>query len=93
MAASAKELPTAITAYEAIDEVSDTITNVHSTDSSNVLHPHKIIFIGNLLCTAEPHYCGHHWDPCNCPDFKGVLNSGVVFYRIIAIRTKESVHI
>ena len=23
-------------------------------------------------------YTGHHWDPRNCPDFRGVLNSGVV---------------
>ena len=27
------------------------------------------------------YYCGHHWDPTsNCPDCRGVLNSGVVLY-------------
>ena len=36
-------------------------------------------------------YCGHHWDPCNCPDFMGVLNSGVVLYRIATIGTNEIV--
>ncbi len=29
--------------------------------------------------TLEPLYCGHHWDPSNCPDFRGVLNSEVFF--------------
>ena len=47
MAASAKELPTAITAYEAIDEVSNTITNVYST------YPHKIMFMGKFLVYSE----------------------------------------
>ncbi len=45
------------------------------------------------LSTGEPLYCGHHWDPSNCPDFRGVLNSGVVLYRIATIGTKASVHI
>ena len=25
----------------------------------------------------EPLYCGHHWEPSNCPDCRGVLNSGI----------------
>ncbi len=37
---------------------------------------------------VEPLYYGHHWDPSNCP---GVLNSGVVLYRITTIGTKASV--
>ncbi len=35
-------------------------------------------------------YCGNHWDPRNCPDFRDVLNSGVA---IATTETKESVHI
>ena len=35
--------------------------------------------------TGDPLYCGHHWEPCNCPDCRGVLNSGV--------GTKANVHI
>ncbi len=31
----------------------------------------------------------HHWDPSNCPDFRGVLNSGVVLYRITCITIKQ----
>ena len=37
----------------------------------------------------EPLYCGNHWDPSNCPDCRGVLNSGVVLYRITTIGTKQ----
>ena len=36
--------------------------------------------------------CGDHWEPFNCPDCRGVLNSGVVLYRITTIGTKASVH-
>ena len=42
--------------------------------------------------TVEPLYCGHHWEPNNCPDCRGVLDSGVVLYRITAIGTKAIVH-
>ncbi len=38
----------------------------------------------------EPLCCGHHWEPSNCPDCRGVLNSEVLLYRIT---TKASVHI
>ena len=27
----------------------------------------------------EPLYCGHHWDPSECHDFKGVLNSDILY--------------
>ncbi len=29
--------------------------------------------------TVKPLYCGHHWDPSNCPAFRDVLNSGAEF--------------
>ncbi len=46
-----------------------------------------------ITSTVEPLYCGHHWGPSNCPDCRGVLNSGVVLYRITATGKPESVHI
>ncbi len=52
---------------------------------------HCIYLFINIV---EPRlYCGHHWDPSNCLDFRGVLNSGVVLYKIATIGTQESVHI
>ena len=45
-------------------------------------------------CTVEAPYCRHHWDPSNnWLDYRGVLNSGVVLYRITTIGIEESVHI
>ena len=44
-------------------------------------------------CTLEPFYCGLHWYPSNCPDFRGVPISGVVLHRIATIGTKASAHI
>ena len=42
-----------------------------------VLHVYVHVYIH---CTVEPLYCGHHWEPSNCLDCRGVLNSGVVLY-------------
>ena len=31
-------------------------------------------------CTVEPLYSRHHWDKYKCPDYRGVLISGVNLY-------------
>ncbi len=48
------------------------------------------VYLHVCTCTVEPR---HHWEPSNCPDCRGVLNSGVVLYKITTIGTKASVHI
>ncbi len=42
-----------------------------------------------LYCNSGTSTCGHHWEPSNCPDCRGVLNSGVVLYRITTIETSK----
>ena len=32
------------------------------------------------MYTVEPLYCGQHWDKYKCPDYRGVLISGVHLY-------------
>ena len=32
------------------------------------------------IYTVEPLYCGQHWDKYKCPDYRGVLISGVNLY-------------
>ena len=60
---------------------------VHCTVHVHVACSNRLNYFVN---TVEPLYCGHHWDPSNCSDFRDVLNSGVVLYRI---GTKSTVHI
>ena len=33
-----------------------------------------------IAYTMEPLYCGQHWDKYKCPDYRGVLISGVNLY-------------
>ena len=32
------------------------------------------------MITGEPLYCGQHWDKYKCPDYRGILISGVNLY-------------
>ena len=34
----------------------------------------------NPAYTVKPLYCGQHWDKYKCPDYRGVLISGVNLY-------------
>ncbi len=76
-----------------------TVMEDQSTLASSLSHVSYSVslFIAHIHNTyvqyVEPLYYGYHWDSCNCPDCRGVLNSGVVLYRIATIGTKPSVHI
>ncbi len=48
-----------------------------ATNVAFCIHMYLYIIIP-CTCIVEPLYCGHHWEPSNCPDCRGVLNSGVV---------------
>ena len=52
---------------------------------ANLAHASKhIINSGTcILCmmyTVEPLYCRQHWDKCKCPNYRGVLISGLNLY-------------
>ncbi len=42
--------------------------------------------------TVEPLFCGHHWDPFNCPDFR-ISGVSLIRGRIAATGSQSSVHI
>ena len=42
-----------------------------------VLHVYCTILYCIVLFTVEPLYSGHPWDKYKCPDYRGVLISGV----------------
>ena len=42
-----------------------------------VLHVYCTILYCIVLFTVEPLYSGHHWDKYKCPEYRGVLISGV----------------
>ena len=37
-------------------------------------------FMCGVECTVEPLYKGRHWDPADCPVYRGVPNSEVDLY-------------
>ena len=39
--------------------------------------------------TVEPLYSRHHWGHSKCPDFQGVLISGVNLYTVVCIWDKS----
>ena len=38
-----------------------------------------------VLHTVEPLNRGHHWDPADCPVYRGVINSEVVLYTALCV--------
>ena len=57
----------------ALGHMTNTVVGValgHMTNT--ILWP--IMYMYNTVYTL---YCGHHWDPSNCTDCRGVLSSGV----------------
>ena len=50
-----------------------------------------IVYIHVYIYTVEPLYCGQHWDKYKCPDYRGVLISGVNLYYKVQFGTSVSV--
>ena len=58
-------------------EPSSTATSNHRvSDMTSIVLTVELAILYKHLYIVEPLYCGHHWDPHNCPYFRGVHFEG-----------------